>query len=80
VRRVVPALIAVGGVVLAGVGVWCSVGRRPAAFGWTAYSPLSSESYPVIVGPPWWAVALIVVGCLAAGSAATLLVVRRRSR
>ncbi len=77
-RRVVPALVAIVGVVLAAIGVWVSTDRRPASFGWTAYSPLSSESYPILVGPQWWALALVAVGGVIVGSAATLLLVWRR--
>jgi heme/copper-type cytochrome/quinol oxidase subunit 1 len=80
VRRAFLVLIAVVGVVLAAVGVWFSTDRRPASFGWTAYAPLSSAAYPIVVGPPAWAVALIALGCLAVGSAVTLLVVHRRPR
>jgi heme/copper-type cytochrome/quinol oxidase subunit 1 len=79
-RRVVPALVAVVGVVLAAIGVWSSTATRAASFGWTAYAPLSSESYPVFVGPQWWALVLIAVGGVAVGSAVTLLLVRRRPR
>ena len=79
-RRSVLTAVTLLGVAVAAIGVWVSTGRRSASFGWTAYSPLSAEAYPVVVGPPWWAVALIAVGCLATGSAVTLLLVQRRRR
>ncbi|WP_375407243.1 hypothetical protein [uncultured Amnibacterium sp.] len=79
-HRIVLALVTVAGVVTAGIGLWFSTDRRPASFGWTAYSPLSSTAHPFAVGPPWWSLALIAIGCLAVGSAVTTLVTRRRNR
>jgi len=80
VRRALVVAAAALGVVLAAVGVWCSTGPRPAAFGWTAYAPLSRTAYVVPVGPPSWATALVVVGSLVVGVAVTLLLTRRRPR
>jgi heme/copper-type cytochrome/quinol oxidase subunit 1 len=79
-RPVLLAVVALAGSAAAVAGLWFSTDLRPASIGWTAYSPLSDQPYVVPVGPPWWALALLAIGCLALGSALTLLVVRRRAR
>lgn len=79
-RRAPIVLSLVLGAVVAAVGIWSSTTFRRETFGWTAYAPLSSETYSVPYGPPWWATAMVVAGSLVVGAAITLLVVRRRAR
>ena len=77
VRRVLLVITAVLGGALAAIGIWFATDRRPASFGWTAYAPLSDTTYVVPVGPPVWAIALVVAGSVAAGAALALLLNRR---
>jgi hypothetical protein len=56
--------------------------RRPAvSFGWFAYAPLSGTAFPsgvVFLDPThWWAIAVGIVGLVAAGWAAGFLAGRR---
>ena len=82
--RLLIALLAVG-VVCAGVGVaFTRVTLGAASFGWTAYAPLSGESYvPINVTWLTWAprigVALLAIGAGSAGAAVSALVLLTRA-